>query len=149
MAEALGRVAPELQAVIDADLAIALAQAGHGGDAQAQIAANLAAWADDFWVRINAGDALEALGDLDGARAHFEAARAMARRPADFTERSAAAERLLQLSRKEASQAASRRCSAFSELARPAGPSVNAAGSERTLGAKAATIEAIGIGLAG
>ena len=49
---------------------------------------------------------------------------------------------------RNASQAASRRCSAFSELARPAGPSVNAAGSERTLGAKAATIEAIGIGLA-
>jgi predicted negative regulator of RcsB-dependent stress response len=101
VAEALGRVEPELRAVIDADLAIALAQAGHGDDARAQIAANLAAWADDFWVRVNAGDALEALGDLDGARSHFEAARAMAGRPADFIERAAAANRLLQLSRKE------------------------------------------------
>jgi hypothetical protein len=101
VAEALGRVEPELRAVIDADLAIALAQAGHGDDARAQIAANLAAWADDFWVRVNAGDALEALGDLDGARSHFEAARAMAGRPADFIERAAAADRLLQLSRKE------------------------------------------------
>jgi hypothetical protein len=100
-AEALGRVAPELQPLLDANLAVALAQAGRGDDARAQIAANLAAWPDDFWVRAYAGDALEFLGDSDGARAHFDAARAMADRPADFTERAAAAQRLLELSRKE------------------------------------------------
>ena len=53
------------------------------------------------WVRLHAGDALEILGDSDAARAHFEAARTMADRPADFAERAAAAERLLQLSRQE------------------------------------------------
>ena len=101
VAEALGRIEPKLQPVLDADLAVALAQAGRGDDARAQIAANLQAWADDFWVRVHAGDALEFLGDSDGARAHFEAARAMADHPADFEERAAAAGRLLQLSRKE------------------------------------------------
>lgn len=101
VAEALGRVEPELQPVLDADLGVALAEAGRGDDARARIAANLAAWPDDFWVRVHAGDALEFLGDPGGARAHFEAARTMADRPADFAERAAAAERLLQLSRKE------------------------------------------------
>src|SRR6266702_4464427 len=47
------------------------------------------------------GVALEMLGDPGGARAHFEAARAMADRPADFAERAAAVERLLRFSRKE------------------------------------------------
>jgi hypothetical protein len=101
VAEALGRVEPELQPLLDADLGVALAEAGRGDDACAQIAANLAAWPDDFWVRVHAGDALEMLGDHGGAQAHFEAARTMADRPADFAERAAAAERLLQLSRKE------------------------------------------------
>jgi hypothetical protein len=101
VAEALGRVEPELQPVLDADLGVALAQAGRGDHARAQIAANLQAWPDDFWVRVHAGDALEILSDPGGARAHFEAARAMADHPADFEERAAAAERLLQLSRKE------------------------------------------------
>lgn len=101
VAEALGRVEPDLQPVLDADLAVALAEAGRSGDARAQIAANLATWPDDFWVRIHAGDALEMLGDPGGARAHFETARTMADRPADFAERAAAVERLLQLSRKE------------------------------------------------
>jgi hypothetical protein len=101
VAAALGRVEAELQPVLDADLGVALAEAGRGDDARAQIAANLAAWPDDFWVRVHAGDALEMLGDPGGARAHFEAARTMADRPADFEERAAAVERLLQLSRKE------------------------------------------------
>jgi hypothetical protein len=101
VAEALGRIGPELQPVSDSDLGVALAEAGRSDDARAQIAANLAAWPEDFWVRIHAGDALEVLGDPGGARAHFEAARAIADRPADFAERAAAAERLLQLSRKQ------------------------------------------------
>ena len=101
VAEALGRVEPELQPVLDADLGVALAEAGRGGDARAQIGANLAAWPDDFWVRVHAGDALEVLGDPGGARAHFEVARTMADRSADFAERTAAVQRLLQLSRKE------------------------------------------------
>lgn len=101
VAEALARVEPKLQSVTDADLGVALAQAGRGDEARAQIAANLRAWPDDFWVRVHAGDALETLGDLDGARAHFAAARDMAVHPADFEECAAAAERLLSLSRKE------------------------------------------------
>jgi Flp pilus assembly protein TadD len=101
VAEALAHVEPELQSVTDADLGVALAQAGRRDEARAQVAANLRAWPDDFWVRVHAGDALETLGDLDGARAHFVAARAMADHPADFEERAAAAERLLSLSRKE------------------------------------------------
>jgi hypothetical protein len=63
VAEALGRVGPELQPVSDADLGVALAAAGRSDDARAQIAANLAAWPEDFWVRIHSGDALEVLGD--------------------------------------------------------------------------------------
>jgi hypothetical protein len=101
VAEALGRVEPELRPVLDADLGVALAEAGRSDDARAQIAANLAAWPDDFWVRVHAGDALEVLGDFDAARAHFEAARTTADRPADRADRAAAAERLLQLSRKQ------------------------------------------------
>ena len=101
VAEALGRVEPELQPVLDADLGVALAEAGRGDDARAQIAANLVAWPDDFWVRVHAGDALKMLGDPGGARAHFEAARTIADRLGDFAERAAAVERLLQLSRKE------------------------------------------------
>ena len=60
MAEALGRVEPELQPTLDADVGVALAEAGRGDQARAQVAANLAAWPEEFWVRVHAGDALEA-----------------------------------------------------------------------------------------
>ena len=105
--EALGRVDPEQRATFDADVAVALAEAGLAEDARARIAANLARWPDDFWIRVHAGDALAALGDREGAEGHFGAAVGMADEADDFTGRSDAMERLTRLRRTSAQDARS------------------------------------------
>ncbi len=95
--EALGRVDSEQRATFDADVAVALAEAGLAEQARAQVAANLARWPDDFWVGVHAGDALAALGDREGAEGHFSAAVDMAGEADDFAGRSDAMQRLLRL----------------------------------------------------
>jgi hypothetical protein len=95
--EALGRVDPEQRATFDADVAVALAEAGLAEKARAQVAANLACWPGDFWVRVQAGDALAALGDQEGAERHFRAAADMAGEADDFIGRSDAMQRLMRL----------------------------------------------------
>lgn len=97
--EALARVDPELRSVLDAEVAVALAEAGMAQEARERIASNLARWPDDLQVRLQAGDALAALGDRDGAGAHFEAAITLADDTDDFEARSEAFERLGQLGR--------------------------------------------------
>lgn len=97
--EALGRVDPEQQATFDADVAVALAEAGLGEEARARVAENLARWPDDFWIRVHAGDALAALGDRQGAEGHFSAAVDMANEADDFIGRSDVTKRLLRLRR--------------------------------------------------
>lgn len=87
---------PAQQALFDADVA-ALAEAGLGGEARDRIAANLAYWPDNFWTRVHAGDALAALGDREGAEAHFRAALDMAEQADDFAGRSDVMERLMRL----------------------------------------------------
>ena len=72
-----------------------------------RIAANLARWPHDFWIRVHAGDALAALGDREGAEAHFGAAVGMADEADDFTGRSDAMERLTRLRRTSAQDARS------------------------------------------
>ena len=49
-----------------------------------RIAANLARWPHDLWVRVHAGDALVALGEPEGAARHFKAALRMAEESDDF-----------------------------------------------------------------
>jgi len=92
--DALARVDPEMEAFLDGDVAVALAQAGLAEAARARIEANLARWPNDFWIRLHAGDALVDLGDLDGATAHFNVALSMADETDDFEARSYALERL-------------------------------------------------------
>lgn len=97
VAEALSRVDPENAAMFDGDVAVALAEGGLAADARARVADNLARWPGDLWVRIHAGDAIAALGDRVGARAHFEAALAMAEEAADLHGRSDVMERITSL----------------------------------------------------
>jgi thioredoxin-like negative regulator of GroEL len=92
--DALAQVDPDLHAFLDGDVAVALAQAGLAEQARARIESNLARWPDDFWIRLQAGDALAVLGDLDGAAAHFHAALRMADDTDDFEARADAVERL-------------------------------------------------------
>jgi hypothetical protein len=95
--DALARVDPDLAASLDADVAVALAEAGRAERARARAESNLARWPDDFWVRLHAGDALAVLGDTDAATVHFGVALDMA----DDTEaRSYAVERLRQVGRR-------------------------------------------------
>jgi hypothetical protein len=56
VADALTRVDPDLQAMLDGDVAVALAQAGLTDQARARIESNLARWPHDVWIRIHAGD---------------------------------------------------------------------------------------------
>jgi len=100
--DALAQVDPDRRAFFDADVAVALAEAGLAEQARERIAMNLTRWPDDFWVRVHAGDALAALGDLDGAEAHFEAALSMAEEADDFEARADAVDRLRQVSRRRA-----------------------------------------------
>jgi len=95
--EALGQVDPEQWATFDADVAVALAEAGLAEKAQAQVAANLARWPGGFWIRVHAGDGLAALGDREEAEGHFSAAGDMAGEADDFTGRSDAMKRLMRL----------------------------------------------------
>jgi hypothetical protein len=92
--DALGQVDPAQQAFYAADVAVALAESGLAEAARDKVAANLARWPAVFSVRLHAGDALAALGDVDGARAHFEAAYEMADANRDIEDRALAAERL-------------------------------------------------------
>jgi tetratricopeptide (TPR) repeat protein len=86
--------------VYAADVGVALAEAGRGEAAREKIAENVAAWPDDFWVRVHAGDALMELDDFDGAEAHIVAALGMADDADDFLSLSDANERLDELRRR-------------------------------------------------
>jgi hypothetical protein len=97
--DALARVDPDNRAMHDGDVAVALAEAGLVEQAKARIEANLTRWPDDFWIRVHAGDALLALGDLDGAKAHFETAVEIADDTGDFEVRHDAVRRLRKISR--------------------------------------------------
>jgi hypothetical protein len=99
VADALTRVDPGLQAILDGDVAVALAQAGLADQARARIESNLARWPHDVWIRIHAGDALVALHDLDSAAAHFDAAITMTEDTDDPDARSAAIQRLRRIGR--------------------------------------------------
>lgn len=70
--DALAQVDPDSRAFYDGEVAVALAKAGLAEEARARIEASLTRWPDDFWVRVRVGDVLAALGDLDGAEAHFD-----------------------------------------------------------------------------
>ena len=98
--------------VYAADVGVALAEAGLGEAALEKIADNLAAWPDDFWVRVHAGDALVELDDFDGAEVHFVAALEMADDADGFQSLSDANERLAELRRRwRKAQKAHRRAS--------------------------------------
>ena len=138
VAEALGRVAPELQAVIDADLAIALAQAGHGGSTRGRRSRRtwrpgrtISGSGSTRATRWKPSAILTEPERISRLRAPWRAAQ-----PTSPNARAGLPSGCSSSAARNASQAASRRCSASSELARPAGASVNAAGSERTVGAK-------------
>jgi hypothetical protein len=92
--EALARVDPEQQDVFEADIAVALAEAGQADQARERVAANITRWPDDFWVRVHAGDALAALGDVEGAEAHFRTAADIADADDDLIGRADALERI-------------------------------------------------------
>jgi hypothetical protein len=101
VADALTGVDPSRGAFFAGDAGVALADAGavladasQAAEARAKVEANLTRWPDDFWIRMHAGDALELLGDSDGALAHFEAAQQMAVASKSFQERRDAAERI-------------------------------------------------------
>ncbi len=97
VSQALAQVDPDRRAYFDGDTAIALADAGLADEARVQIEANLTRWPDDFWTRVNAGDALATLGDLDGAEAHFHAALSLAEQADDFKARYQAVDRLTRM----------------------------------------------------
>jgi hypothetical protein len=98
--DALARVDPDDRATYEGDVAVALAEAGLAELATARIEANLIRWPDDFGIRVQAGDALLALDDLDGAKAHFEAAVRIAEDADDLEARYQAVRRLRQIGRR-------------------------------------------------
>ena len=85
--DALGQVDPSEQASFDGDVCVALAESGLADKARQRIAAALARWPDELWIRVNAGEALSALGDLQGAEEHFGAALRMTDASDDFEAR--------------------------------------------------------------
>jgi preprotein translocase subunit SecA len=93
-AAALASVDSDHQALYQADVGVALAEAGQHEQARARVAANLDAWPDDFWVRVHAGDALAALGHRPAATAQFVAALGLAEGANDFEARADAMDRL-------------------------------------------------------
>jgi tetratricopeptide (TPR) repeat protein len=95
--DALGVVDADNAAVYAADVGVALAEAGDAAAARDRIADNLERWPDELWVRMHAGDALQALGDTQGAEQHFRAALEMAEKADDFEGGSDAAQRLSDL----------------------------------------------------
>jgi hypothetical protein len=92
--DALARVDPDSRAFYDGSVAVALAESGLAEQATVRIEANLTRWPDDFWIRVHTGDALLALGDLDGAKAHFETAVGIAEDADDLEARHDAVRRL-------------------------------------------------------
>jgi hypothetical protein len=92
--DALARLDPDQESYFAGDVCVALAEAGHAEQARARVAAKLTRWPDDFWIRIHAGDALAALGDLDGAAEHFQTARDMAEQADNLQDRYDALARL-------------------------------------------------------
>jgi hypothetical protein len=94
---ALAGVDEDNAALYAADGGVALAESGLVAQSRDKIADNLAAWPDDVWVRVHAGDALVELGDFDAAGAHFAAAMEMADDADDFEAVSIADERLVEL----------------------------------------------------
>ncbi len=97
--DALAQVDPDSRAFYDGDVVVALAEAGLAEEVRARIEASLTRWPDDFWIRVHAGDALAALGDFDGAEAHFDTALSMAEQADDFEARYDAIHRLRQIGR--------------------------------------------------
>lgn len=97
--DALTLVDPSGEVGYACDAAVAVAQAGRAEQARALVAANLARWPDSFVVLVDAGDALLALGDPDGAAAHFNAALRIADDDDDFEARHDATERLMRVNR--------------------------------------------------
>jgi hypothetical protein len=102
--DALGEVDPGGRATFDADVSVALARSGLADEARNRIATNLTRWPHDLWVRVHAGDALVALGDLEGASAHFEAALRMADEDDDFEAVSEVIDRLRRATRRSAGE---------------------------------------------
>ena len=98
-ANALIRIDPDNESTYAADLGCALAEAGDDRATRAQVEANLARWPEQPWVRVHAGDALQELGDADGAESHFLAALEMAEQADDFELRSDVFDRLAELGR--------------------------------------------------
>lgn len=84
-----------------ADIAVALAEAGNDTQARERVDANLSRWPDDFSVRMRAGDALAALGDLDAAETHFRAALRQADDLDDFESRVEVMDSLERLRRRQ------------------------------------------------
>lgn len=104
VAEAVGRIDPSSESTYAADAAVALAMAGDASAARARLEANVVRWPDDLWVYCHAGDALEILGDADGAEAQFQAALELADATDDFEARADVIERLAKLGRPPASR---------------------------------------------
>lgn len=98
-ADALIEIDPDNESTYAADLGCALAEAGDERAALAQVEANLTRWPGEPWIRVHSGDALQALGDADGAEASFLAVLEMAETDDDFELRSVAFDRLAQLGR--------------------------------------------------
>jgi len=121
--EALAQVDPELRGMLDGDVAVALAEAGLAEQARARIESNLTRWPADIWIRLHAGDALAALGDLDGAAAHFDAAVSMAEVVDDFEARSDAIERLRHLGQQRPSAMERRQAPTSRSRRQPTRPS--------------------------
>ncbi|MGH3808481.1 MAG: hypothetical protein ACRDRU_18035 [Pseudonocardiaceae bacterium] len=97
--DALAQVDPDSRAFYDGDVMVALAEAGLAEEVRARIETSLTRWPDDFWIRVHAGDALAALGDLDGAAAHFATALSMAEQADDVEARYDAIHRLRKIGR--------------------------------------------------
>lgn len=97
--DALAEVDPDQRAFYHADIPVALAQAGMADQARARVAANLARWPDDVWVRIHAGDAYATLSDPATASTHFQTALDLADQLDDTEARRTALHRLRQTRR--------------------------------------------------
>jgi tetratricopeptide (TPR) repeat protein len=100
--DALGEIDPGGRATFDAAVSVAFAKSGLADEARDRIAANLTRWPHDLWVRVHAGDALVALGDPEGAAAHFEAALRMADESDDLEAASEVIDRLMKATRRSA-----------------------------------------------
>jgi hypothetical protein len=105
--EALATADPESRPVIEADIAVALAHAGLSDDARAGVEMNVSRWPDHFSVRLQAGEALALIGDLNGAAAQFEAALGMADQADDFVARADAMDQIRRLERRRSRESGS------------------------------------------